>query len=952
MRCWGFSSFPAVLEAQVPKLIEKHTGGAATLEKVEFNPFTLQLVATDFSMADDPSGIFLKFSRLAANFQLLDSILKRAIVFDEITLVQPYGKIVKYQKGRFNFSSLIDSKPAEKEPRKKPPAISIAHFELKNGSLDFIDRSGKEVFKETITPLSLSIRNFSTLQQSTDAPLTVETQLASGGKLRWRGDINMVPVRSRGHIEISDVRLPKVWQLIRSKVNFRLTKGRAGATLDYDFQVGGRSPDLKVKGGAVRIQALTLTPKGSGREVVHIPVVELKGIDFDLAARTVTLKEIASQGAALATTLSKDGRLDLAGLFSPVEAAKRENGAGEKEGAGNAGTWAVTIGRTRLEGYGVRFSDLSRGRPVQVKLHPVDITMTHLSTASGSSAELQARIGVCERGKITARGEVSIRPVRADIRFEGKDLDIRAYQPYIDDFVRLKLNRGAVDADGHLLFERVEGSAPSLKYTGNVLVKSLHTSDLVERQDFLNWSALRINGIEYNLDPMKLDIDEIVSDGLFVRVVIEKDRSTNLSSIFKLPTKKQARKEIEKLIKKPSPEKSRKLPVSIGSIRINGASSRFADLSLVIPFAVDINELNGWVDGFTSESQRKTKALIKGKVDKISPVVIKGELYPLRLDHDTDVFLQFRNVNLTTATPYMAQFAGYKVEKGRISLDLHYKVRKRKLFAENKLVIEQLTLGERVESPDAVDAPVKLAVALLKDASGVIELELPVQGNLDDPKFNFAALMGKTLLNVVYKVAASPFTLLASLVGAKDDLSYVGFPSGGKVLTAEERKKLDLLGKALKARPQLQLEIKGAAYKEYDWPGIAKALLRRQLHQIEEKREKSGGERSPEEYRQLLHELYKQKFPQSADTFESARDSEDPSVVEGYYRMIEQKLIATIPYDSSLLHHLAKRRAQTVAKYLIDHEFITPNRVYLLELSIEDKTPPEGAVTRLNVKPM
>lgn len=953
----GFVVLPMVIESQVPKLIESKTGRVTTLGNVRFNPFVLKMDIENFAIADDnKKSDFLRWDRLSVNFQWIQSIIEQGWAFKEITLKGPYGNIIRYGNNRFNFSDILDknSSPNKDKAEDKPDegiAVFINNIQLIEGRLDYLDHASEDSFKESIAPINISIKHFSTLSQSDNSPLVLETHLASGGTLQWRGDVNMSQMTSRGHIDISGVHLSRLWRFIQSNVNFQIVEGKGGVGLDYEFMAEHGSPNLIMKHGQLLANDISITPKHEDQEIIKIPLVELNDLYFNLQAREIKAKEFITQDGVLESWLSKEGKVNLQTVFAPVRDQTQIESEQGNDKEKSQKPWKLTVGKAKVKNYNVNFTDNTRDQPVHNILKPIDITVSNLSTDPRSTADINAEIVVNNQGTIQVTGVGSIVPVMADIHIDGKNIDIEPYQPYLNEIARLKLKRGAFDVTGKVALKLEENSDPSLKFTGDLSLRELRTNDTVRNLDFLNWEALIVKGIEYDLNPMKLNIEEVISDGLFSRVVIEKDHSTNISSIFEVPTKKQARKHLKKLIDKSQPQKPQTLPITIGKITIKNASSYFADLSLVIPFAVDISDLNGHINGFSSELKKKTKALIKGKVDKISPVLIRGELYPLQIDQDTDIFMQFKNVNLTTATPYMAQFAGYKVEKGRISLDLHYKVKNRKLYAENKMVIEQLTLGDPVKSPDAVHAPVKLAVALLKDPSGVIKLELPIRGNLDDPQFSVAALIGKALLNVITKVAASPFTMLASIVGAKDDLSYVKFASGSDELTPEERNKLDLLGKALQKRPELQLEIKGSAYKDYDWPGIANHLLLQELLSIKGESGKTTTALSQQEYRDLLHQLFRQKFPQSADTFESVRSSDDPKVVEGYYRMVKQKLLSKIPYNPNRLAVLAKQRAQTIAKYLIDHKDITPDRIYLLELDFQEKTPPEGAKIKLNVKP-
>lgn len=260
---------------------------------------------------------------------------------------------------------------------------------------------------------------------------------------------------------------------------------------------------------------------------------------------------------------------------------------------------------------------------------------------------------------------------------------------------------------------------------------------------------------------------------------------------------------------------------------------------------------------------------IDGKVDRYAPVTIKGELTPFDPLDSLDIATSFKRVELTTLTPYSGKFAGYRIRKGRLNLDLHYQIEKGQLKADNHLVLENLQLGERVDSPDAVDLPIRLAVALLKDTEGKIDIQLPVAGNLNDPQFSVAPIVWQTLRNLVLRAAQAPFKFVAGLVtgGGEHDLSNVPFDAGSAELSADAQKGLDTLAQALQERPALRLEIEGMSATAVDGPLLAAARLEREYQSTYYKIAQRRGD----------------KVPADASLME-VPDSEKPPMLEGIYR--------------------------------------------------------------------
>jgi Domain of Unknown Function (DUF748) len=288
-----------------------------------------------------------------------------------------------------------------------------------------------------------------------------------------------------------------------------------------------------------------------------------------------------------------------------------------------------------------------------------------------------------------------------------------------------------------------------------------------------------------------------------------------------------------------APAKDGTMAIAIDAINIQDGSANYADLWIQPHFAVGIQTLNGSILGLSSNPRSRAKVELKGKVDRYAPVHIWGETNPLAATTYSDIKMNFKGVELTSATPYSGRFAGYKIEKGKLSVDIDYKIENRKLTAAHKFVIDQLELGDRVESPDAIHLPLKIAIALLKDRNGVIDVDLPVTGSLDDPQFKIGPLIWKAVLNLLTKIATAPFALLGHLFGGGEQMNYIDFQPGSAVLDASEHDKLVSLVKALEEKDKLELDVPVTFVPDLDRPGLAAAHLNARL--LELSQDQAGG---------------------------------------------------------------------------------------------------------------
>jgi hypothetical protein len=405
------------------------------------------------------------------------------------------------------------------------------------------------------------------------------------------------------------------------------------------------------------------------------------------------------------------------------------------------------------------------------------------------------------------------------------------------------------------------------------------------------------------------------------------------------------------------------MPISIGTVRILDGSANYADFWIQPNFAVGIQTLSGSIDGLSSEPKSRAKLKLTGKVDRYAPVTINGEMNLLSASVYSDIKMSFKGLELTTMTPYSARFAGYKIDKGKLSVDLTYKIEQRTLTADQRFVIDQLQLGEPVESPDAVHLPLKLAVALLKDRNGVINVPLPITGSLDDPQFKLGPIIWHAFVNLLVKAATAPFALLGHLFGGGgEEMKFIDFPAGGAELDDAARQKLNALTKALQEHTQLQLDVPIVYSQDLDAPVLAKRRLDQRLvaraHSEKSPHkqaaagaraaEASQGTNSPgagaqdpalanplEHYRLLLAEyaadLGKEaELPASVVAIQNAKNKKDAPPVESAIPELEGALIAHIDVPDLELQVLGRNRTRAIQDALLADGGIDSSRVFII----------------------
>lgn len=489
----------------------------------------------------------------------------------------------------------------------------------------------------------------------------------------------------------------------------------------------------------------------------------------------------------------------------------------------------LEVARIDVDDVGLRIVDEGPAKPVQLDLVDGRVALANVGLDLNHPIPVEASFALKQGGRFEAKGSVvpGSPSGRLDLRLAG--LSLKPFAPYVNRFARLLLNSGTAGTRGRLDFAPAKG-ALGLRYTGGFSVDNLAITEEDTGDAFLGWKKLSTDSLAVSLAPDRLHIGKLVAQAPFGKVVIFEDKSLNLQRIRRA-TPPPAAPVSPATAKAPGADAP--FPIAIDRLRIEDGHADFADLSLTPQFGTRMHGLDGVVTGLSTDPTASAQVELDGKVDDYGSVRVRGSIQPFRATEATDLTLAFRNVEMTRLTPYSAKFAGRKIESGRLSVTLGYKIKDRQLTGTNKFVVNQLKLGERVDSPDALKLPLNLAIAVLQDSHGVIDLDLPVSGNLDDPHFSYGAIVWKAIVNVLTKIVTAPFRALGALLGADaQKMEAIGFDPGRSVLLPPEQEKLKKLAEALAQRPALTLTIEPGYDPEADRRALQEAAMRRQAAEV------------------------------------------------------------------------------------------------------------------------
>jgi hypothetical protein len=938
----GFVLLPRLAADGIRTAFRDRFHRTATVGQISFNPFTLEVEAREFAVADADGGPLLAFDRLYINLRLA-SLLLAAPDFKAIALDGLRLRVVRRPDGRLNIQDLIPPPDPKARPDAPPPRLWINELTIRGGEATLVDEAGGNALHVTLKPISFALRDFSTRSEGNAYSLVARSSRDEG--LEWRGTFGLRPLESQGRFVLKAVKAETIAELARELLPVGLSSGQLDLSGSYEFAERGDSLALRAKVEELTVTALGLRTAGESADWLQVPRTRVTGTSIDFGARSLAVGLVAIERPHLLAARARDGSLSLARvLAAPVPAT-----AAAPAASSAPKPWTITVPDIRLSAAVVDFEDRVPPTPATFHVAPIEIGVRGFASPATAPLAVELNAGVNDGGRLAVKGSLALEPLAGTFSLEAGALALAALQPYLASATALTLKGGTAQCKGTLVLR----PGGRIEFNGDAGIDDLRSVDNAFGEDFVKWRRLRAAGMKAETQPFSLQVRELDAEQPYARVIIGPNRVTNVRAMLAPEAKAAAGPPSAVPPVRPATATGPKaapaaasrpaaLPIEIRLVRVIDGSMNFADLSIKPNFATGIQELNGTIKGLSGRPDARAEVQIDGKVERYAPVKITGQVNYFAAVTHTDLQMSFHNMELTAFSPYSGKFAGYRIDRGKLSIDLNYKVENRKLEARHKLIVSQLELGERVESPDATELPVKLAVALLKDRDGVINLELPlISGSLDDPEFSVAPLIWKFLVGLVTKIVTSPFALLGSLFGAGEELATVEFSPGSALLDAAARGRIATLAHALESRPALNLDVPlvtnpdvdRAAVSEQRWQDQRRELARRRLGaRAAEPRAIEALLASPGDYRALLEEAYRSAFQRRAEVpaATSAAGAPAPDPNAQAIAWLEPALRSRIVVDPADLDELAKARASAVQVALLEGTGIDPGRVFIV----------------------
>lgn len=649
------------------------------------------------------------------------------------------------------------------------------------------------------------------------------------------------------------------------------------------------------------------------RTLVKLNKTDVKDGLVDIASRKLHLPLIQSNQLELPVTLWANQALNWDGVFKQHAVSASQKSAPKADQDKTA--WQWEIDQYQLNDSRIMLTDASQPQPFNYHVEGLSLQVSKLSQTLNRALPVKLGFKLASGGQVNVNGKLVPSPLNAKLGLTLDQLSIKPFTHYLNQYAALELDKGQLSIQGDVAVKKQQ--ATSVEFNGELQLSDLSILEEASKTPFLNWDAMKGEDIAFKLSPNALTIGTISLVKPVGKFLIAEDKSLNLTRVLRDNDNRPV--DANTMQEGSSEQAKAGFPIRIVKVKVEAAELDFEDLSLRPQFGTHINTLNGVINGLSTDKQTQAKLGFEGKVEEYGSAKIEGALRPFEPTAATDISLHFKNLAMEKLTPYSGKFAGRKIDSGKLDVDLKYLVKDQQLTGENQIVIKKIKLGDPIQSPDAAELPLDLAIAILEDNEGVIDLNLPVKGDLNDPEFDYSGVIWKAFTGLLTKIVTAPFKVLGKLLGDGDKaLDHIAFDVGKAAITPPSAEILDALAQSLQKRHNLSLAITPAYQLKEDTAAIkaqtvhdavAAAMLEEDADNTLDGPINLSDEATQKAVKALHDKLTKKSlFKRLSDRF----DELPPE----YYEQALAELTDAVEVDEKTLTGLATSRGEAVVDYL------------------------------------
>ena len=818
----GFLVLPWWLKRTLPDQMEQHMGWQADVADIRSNPFALSVEALNLSAQDSDNEKVVGFDRLYINLSFFE-LIQGVVGFEAIEFEEPFIRLDLLEDYSVNFARDFQAasageggKPTEPEEDQALPSLYFQQFTISGGELLFRDFTQPEMAEFRITPLDLTLSDLATWQRD-DRNSDYHLQAALGNQtIEWQGNLSITPLYSSGNLAISGVDHKTLGHFLAPYLPYDLRGGKVTVRSDYELQAADILY-LSASNGRLSVEDLAVAPgKQSDQPRLTTASIAIDDIGFDLNAREARVGQITLEQPDIMLARNKAGEIDWVAALDAFakNGGKSEADTEESATAATERPFRWSLAGIKVSGGRVLWQDQQPASPAELSLEQLSFSTAGISSEMEDPISYQLETALAGGGKLSLNGQLTPQPFTLEAAISGSDILLAAFEPYLQESANLAVAGGTLGLDGNL---DLDGQQEPLTgtFSGTAEVSGLNLQLPGSNERLISWQTLRLAPIEYNVHPARLEIGTVTLARPAINLVRNANSVHNIEKIIR-------QSEAADTSTPPQQDASDDAPFifRVGQLMIEKGVLDYTDRALDPVFTTSLDQLNGSVTGLSNVSPQQGKVSLKGRVGGSASVEVDGTIGTLGTKETSTLKLTMKDLSLPALSPYLGRYLGYGIDSGKLGLDLDYEVTGSQINASNRVVMDRLGLGQAIASKDAVNAPVKLGLALLRDSNGVIEVNLPISGDLDSPDFRVGQVVMRTFVNLLAKAATSPFSVLGSIADlaglSGEELGQVSFEPGTARLAPGEAEKLAVLADALLERPDLLLNIRGGVSPSAD----------------------------------------------------------------------------------------------------------------------------------------
>lgn len=842
----GWLVLPSVIQNQIEKRGGEFLDREISVDRVSLNPLQFAITIEGLAVQDSDGEELLGWSRLYVNGKFWTTVTG-GLGADAVELDGLRGRLRMDESGELNVADILAKFSTESDPEAESRPLELDRLEVKDAQIKLIDDSRSRPFMSDIGPVTFAVTDFHT-KFDPQAPYEFEASTESGERLRWRGALSTQPLKSTGEFEVSGFNVPKYAAYYADLLPFEVVSGLVEISGKYDLAWTDEEQVLRLAEGDASVTNLTLRDAEAETASQSIAQIGISGIEADLKAKSlrVAVLEVADGafeiqrtvdgiewvGVTLVGAAVADGEADPAEL--PLDDIRIDSFVAERM---RYRLFDQTLSETATLGFNINRAELSNAVLTDLS-QPLEVTLVGEYPMGGN---------------LDVAGTLVVQPFAPDLKFDINDFSLLTVAPHAKDLAGVELVDGRLSIEGRLSREPT-----GLGWLGNITVADLAVLD-PGGAPLVGVQKAELIDSDIRLDPFVFDVGSVNLAAPTLRVARDSAGNVNLQQI--MATVQGPTDDVEVAVDM-APSETTLPRLEIGKITVTEAAAAWHDDAVIAPVKVSVDGVSGELAGWSSQDVARAEVQLSGKVNGVAPFDMTGDLNPFGRPAHADLNIDIERVDLLATDGYIQQYAGFKLDKGKMSLDIDFELRERAIDSDTLTVLDEFTLGPAVQSPDATDLPVKLGVALLKDAKGEIVVDVPVQGHLDDPEFRLGKVIWRVIGNLLTKAATSPFALLGSAIGGGQevDLEHHQFDAGSEMTSGDTMKSLDNVMEALAARPELAIGIRGEYDPSIDAVALRSEVLEEQLRGLNPQGMDAAGYWRPYEREAALVAYYEQVF--------------------------------------------------------------------------------------------